>query len=72
MSREGNLYYDSDIARMDVEFDNGVIGGLHCGDFLDAKIGDEWVPTRIEHSDDFGWYLVGIKDTFLPGLLVRI
>lgn len=46
------------------------MGGLHCGTGMDVLIDGEWIPTRIELSDD--WYLVGIKTDKIEGLVVRI
>ncbi|MCQ4754654.1 DUF5348 domain-containing protein [Enterocloster bolteae] len=36
---------------------------FHCGDCLDIKLNDVWIPTRIEmdcSKENDGWYLVGI------------
>ncbi len=69
--KEGVLVYDRESDRMDIRFD--LIdhhGGLHCGEPLEVKIGDEWVPTRIEFGDS--WYLTGVSIAKLPGLHVRI
>ena len=46
------------------------LGGLHCGQCFDVKLGGKWIPTRIEMGED--WYLVGIKVHDLRGLVVRI
>ena len=54
--REGVLVYDHESGRMDIRFDLlDYYGGLHCGEKLEVKIGDVWVPTRIELGDF--WYL---------------
>lgn len=46
--REGVLVYDHESGRMDIRFDLlDYYGGLHCGEKLEVKIGDVWVPTRI-------------------------
>ena len=48
--------------------------GLHCGDGLTAKINEQWVETRIEHSSfsthSHGWYLVTHPDQPLEDLPV--
>ena len=49
--------------------------GLHCGDGVEAGIGDAWVPTRIEHSSrsthSHGWYLVTHPNQPLERLPVK-
>lgn len=46
------------------------IEGLHCGMTFAVKYRGQWVPTRIEFSDD--WYLVGIPDDVpMNGLEVK-
>ena len=47
---------------------------FHCGDCLDVKLNDVWIPTRIEmgYSDESnGWYLVGIPGMPKIGTPVR-
>lgn len=69
--RVGNLFYDPEMGRYEIRFDeDSYYGGLHCGDCFDVKVGDTWVPVRIEIADD--WYLVGLPDVKLPGLTVRV
>ena len=69
--REGVLVYDHESGRMDIRFDLlDYYGGLHCGEKLEVKIGDVWVPTRIELGAF--WYLYGIRISNLHGLHVRI
>jgi hypothetical protein len=71
--KEGTLFYNDASGRFDILFAGGrAYGGLHCGDCLDAKIGGEWAPTRIEYGDD--WYLVrtGLRGGSLCGLQVRM
>lgn len=64
-------YYDHESGRMDIRFDLlDYYGGLHCGEPLEVKIGDVWVPTTIELGDF--WYLKGIYIAKLNGLHVRI
>lgn len=71
MVRKGNLIYDSESGRMDIQFGmEEYYGGLHCGECMDVLVDDKWVPTRIEMADD--WYLVGIHTDQLAGLTVRI
>ena len=69
--REGVLIFDHEKERMDIRF--GLLeyyGGLHCGDCLQVKIDNLWVPTRLEKFDFF--FLVGIRVSKLNGLIVRI
>ena len=69
--REGVLVYDHESGRMDIRFDLlDYYGGLHCGEKLEVKIGDVWVPIRIALGDF--WYLYGIRISNLNGLHVRI
>lgn len=69
--QEGKMFYNRQLDRMDIRFKNGsTYGGLHCGETMDAKINDIWVPTRIEMSRD--WYLIGLKGLELDGMTVRI
>ena len=69
--REGVLVYDHESGRMDIRFDLlDYYGGLHCGEKLEVKIGDVWVPTRIELGDFC--FLYGIRISNLNGLHVRI
>lgn len=71
MEKQGTLFYDPVSERMDIRFGlESYYGGLHCGTGMDVLIDGEWVPTRIELSDD--WYLVGIKTDKIEGLVVRI
>lgn len=57
--REGVLIYDHESGRMDIRFDLlDYYGGLHCGEPLEVKIGEVWVPTTIELGDF--WYLKGV------------
>ena len=69
--QQGALVYDSRMERYDIRFDpRDYLGGLHCGQCFDVKLGGKWIPTRIEMGED--WYLVGIKVHDLRGLVVRI
>lgn len=69
--QKGRLFYDAYTGRMDILFDDGHLhGGLHCGETFDVFLNNQWIPTRIEMSDD--WYLVGVKPESLPGLEVRM
>ena len=57
--KQGALVYDSRTGRYDIRFDLAdYYGGLHCGECFDVKIGNKWVPTRIEMGED--WYLIRI------------
>jgi hypothetical protein len=57
---EGRLRYHPNIGRW-------VLDGweLHCGDCFEVRVGDKWVPTRMEHGA--GWYLTNGGD-LLDGL----
>jgi len=67
----GALYYDPELDRMDIRFDNHAYhGGLHCGTPLEVLLNDCWVPTRIEKAND--WFLVGLSGLRLPGLRARL
>jgi hypothetical protein len=70
--KEGRLFYNTAIERMNVLYNDGTTdGGLHCGQIMDVKINNKWIPTRIEMSDD--WYLVGVGYMQpLAGLSVRL
>lgn len=69
--RQGALVYDSYAERYDVRFGlDDYLGGLHCGDCFEVKLGSKWIATRIEMYED--WYLVAIKVHDLRGLMVRI
>jgi len=67
----GALFYDPELDRMDIRFDDQrFYGGLHCGTPLEVQLNDCWVPTRIEKAND--WFLVGLSGLRLPGLRARI
>ena len=71
--KKGTLQYqyDRESGRFDIHFDDGkCYGGLHCGECLDVRLNEVWVPTRIEMSED--WYLVGLPELRLEGLTVQI
>ena len=69
--REGNLHFDKESGRYDIRFDeDSYYGCLHCGECFDVYIRRKWVPVRIEMDED--WYLVGLPQTRLEGLRVRI
>lgn len=69
--QEGNLFYDRESGRYDIRFGmESYYGGLHCGECFDVKVEDRWVPVRIEIEED--WYLIGLPDTRLDGLTVRM
>lgn len=69
--REGTLVLQSSSGRMDIRFGlNEYYGGLHCGTSMEVLIKEEWIPTRIEMSED--WFLVGIDTKNIAGLTVRI
>lgn len=64
--KTGQLIYDPTSERYEIDGQE-----LHCGDVLQVLIGDSWVDTRIE-LNDAGWYLVGLGEYRLDGLLARI
>lgn len=69
--REGSLFYDPESGRYDIRFGlESYYGGLHCGECFDVKVQDRWVPVRIEMDEE--WYLVGLPNIRLDGLLVRM
>lgn len=69
--KEGALFYDRTSGRYDICFGpEEYYGGLHCGECFDVKVQGEWIPVRIEMEDD--WYLVGLPNIRLDGLIVRM
>ena len=74
--RQGALVYDDTIGRYRVRysFDEYSLG-LHCGEGLEVKNKNKYVPTRIEYKygceHNNGYYLVGINTDELEGLIVR-
>lgn len=69
--REGSLFYNPESGRYDIRFGlESYYGGLHCGECFDVKVQDRWVPVRIEMDEE--WYLVGLPNIRLDGLLVRM
>ena len=69
--REGALWYDKESGRYDIRFGlEEYYGGLHCGECFDVKVEGKWLPVRIEMDED--WYLVGLPNVKLDGLIVQI
>ncbi len=69
--KQGVLIYNDESSHIDIQFGlDDYYGGLHCGTTMDVLVNDEWIPTRIEKSDD--WYLIGLSHYRLLGLTVRI
>ena len=69
--REGALWYDKESGRYDIRFGlEEYYGGLHCGECFDVKVEGNWIPVRIEMDED--WYLVGLPNVKLDGLIVQI
>ena len=64
--KTGRLTYDPSTGRSEIDGEE-----LHCGDVLQVLIGDSWVDTRIEIAND-EWYLVGLNEYRLDGLLARL
>lgn len=71
--KQGVLFYDQVIDRMDFEYDiESYYGGLHCGQSFEAFIDNEWVEVSIEFNfDNKKWYIPYYSDLELNGLLVR-
>jgi hypothetical protein len=75
--RQGTLFYNAELDRMDIAFSDGYYNGIHCGECLDMRIYGAWVPVRMEY-DHYRrtWYLIGrgnsILDMPLEGRAVRI
>lgn len=67
------------VLRYDAEQDRFVLNdyGLHCGDGIEVKINDTWVPTRVEARSDWNpgdfnnWYLVGLEGIKIEGLIAK-
>lgn len=69
--REGALWYDKESGRYDIRFGlEEYYGGLHCGECFDVKVEGKWISVRIEMDED--WYLVGLPNVKLDGLIVQI
>lgn len=69
--REGALWYDKESGRYDIRFGlKESYGGLHCGECFDVKVEGKWISVRIEMDED--WYLVGLPNVKLDGLIVQI
>lgn len=70
----GVLVFDCEQERPDIRFDSGeYYGGLHCGNTLDIYYSNQWIPTRIEYSDEEElWYCFGIKSREILYSKVRI
>ena len=64
--KTGQLIYDPSTGRYEIDGDE-----LHCGDVFQVLIGESWINTRIELSND-EWYLVGLNEYRLDGLLARL
>ncbi|MGL6186308.1 MAG: DUF5348 domain-containing protein [Clostridium chrysemydis] len=74
--KEGKLFYNEDNDRIGIidNMDLWVEDGFHCGDGLEVKINDEWVPESIEMDRKGIWYLVNSKlnGSELEGVIARI
>lgn len=69
--KEGALWFNKASGRYDIRFSlEEYYGGLHCGECFDVKTEKGWIPVRIEMADD--WYLVGLPNIKLDGLIVRM
>ncbi len=74
--RQGRLFYNAELERMDIAFSDGYYNGIHCGGCFDVKIYGAWVPVRMEYDGALReWYLIGrenaVLDIPLEGLVVR-
>lgn len=73
----GTLFFDKSDNRYAIRYKDeyGVQSySFHCGDCLDVKLNDVWIPTRIEmgYTDDHDdWYLVGIPGMPKTGAPIR-
>lgn len=65
--KTGQLIYDPTSERYEIDGEE-----LHCGDVLHVMIGQTWVETRIELDANDEWYLVGLGEYRLDGLLARV
>ena len=75
--RNGTLFYNAELDRMDIAFSGGHYDGTHCGECLDVNIYGAWIPVRMEYDGPrCEWYLIGrgnaVLDMPLEGLPVRI
>lgn len=69
----GILIYNDETDRLDVLLEDGTTyGGLHCGEVIEARIGDFWKSVRVENNGD--WYLAeGFTAGAIPAnLAVRL
>ena len=70
--KQGVLIWDAEIERYRVRYSlEEFSAGLHCGEGWEVKIGNRYVPTRIEYKIGVGYYLVGINTFALSGIMVR-
>ncbi len=71
MNNVGYLVYIASVHRYFL-YSNGkvIVDGFHCGDCLQVRVNGVWVSTRFEHDCD--WYLVGLPDVTIDGLVARI
>lgn len=57
--KEGKLKYNNRNRRYGlVSSDIWLDTGLHCGESLEVRIDDRWIPTRIEMDEKREWYLI--------------
>lgn len=64
--RQGKLFYNTELERMDIAFSDGHYNGIHCGECFDIMVYDTWVPVRMEYDHARReWYLIGRKGTVL-------
>ena len=70
--KQGVLIWDAEIEIYRVRYSlEEFSAGLHCGEGLEVKIGNRYVPTRIEYEPGLGFYLVGIRTCGLNGIMVK-
>jgi len=76
--REGTVFFNADLDRMDIKFEDSSLGGFHCGDSFQIYLHCVWEDARIEYDHKRKeWYLIyggtenKILDIPMVGLLAR-
>ena len=54
-----NMTYNQETERWEIHMD-GWFSGVHCGECLTLRVGDQWIPCRMELDRD--WYVI-MKET---------
>ena len=69
--KQGALTYNEETDRYRIRFNlTSYSSDLHCGQCFEVFVNGHWKPTRIEYG--CRWYLIGIENTDLQGLQVRV